>query len=361
MIVENTLNTLIDRHIAEQAFSGVVFVQEAGTQPYVRAAGLACMSHSISNGPETRFPTASVTKMFTAVAVLQLVERGEIALDTCAVPYLGLAGTKLPADMTVYHLLTHTSGMASYFDDNEDSAANFEAVWADRPTYSFRRLADFLPLFSDEAPLARPGQEFRYCDAGYIVLGLIVERASGMPYFDYVRANVFARAGMDRTDFLPLDGTDEDVANAYIPVIEPEGRIGGWRKNIFAVPAYGASDGGAFATGPDMAKFLKALRESRLLSPKMTQEMLTPRVEDQPCELGTWKYGYGLYFLVSRDGEVIRYGHTGEDPGVSCRVYHYPGPGVDAIVLGNRSECAGLLGWDIQRLILEGGAGGNRC
>lgn len=357
MIQESVLDALIEKHVNEKAFSGVVLVREADAEPYIRATGLACISHKVLNRPATRFATASVTKMFTAAAVLQLIESGDLTLDTKAVPYLGLGGTKLSKDMTVYHLLTHTSGMASYFDDDENSAANFEAVWADLPSYSFRQLSDFLPLFSNEPPLAEPGREFKYCDAGYIMLGLIIERASGTSYFDYVRRNVFARAGMQRSDFLALDGTAPDVAEAYIPITDSEGRTGGWRKNIFAVPAYGASDGGAFATGRDLAKFLRALRDSHLLSAEMTQEMLTPRIEDQPCDLGTWRYGFGLYFLVSRDGEVIRYGHTGEDPGVSCRVYHYPRSGIDVIILGNRSECAGLLGWDIQTLILE--AGGN--
>jgi CubicO group peptidase (beta-lactamase class C family) len=360
MIQEAQLNALVDRHVGEHSFSGVVLLEGPHAMPYLRAAGFASLSHRVQNGPETRFATASVTKMLTSVAVLQLIESGDIALDTRAVSYLGLAGTKLSTDITVYHLLTHTSGMASYFDDTGDSEANFEKVWADRPTYAFRQLADFLPLFSDETPLAAPGKEFKYCDAGYILLGLMIERASGLSYFDYVRRNVFARAGMDGSDFLPLDGTDADVADAYIPITDSEGRIGGWRKNIFAVPAYGASDGGAYATAPDMVRFLKALRKSRLLSPEMTQEMLTPRVEDQVCELGTWKYGYGLYFLQSQDGAVVRYGHTGEDPGVSCRVYHYPGEGIDVVILGNRSGCAGLLGWDIQNLILKAVRGSGR-
>jgi CubicO group peptidase (beta-lactamase class C family) len=362
MIRREKLDTLVDRHTERHAFSGVVLLEDGDGDRYLRTAGYANRTHRVLNSPETRFATASVTKMFTAASIMQLIENGSIDLDTLAADYLGLSGTNLSRAVTIYHLLTHTSGMANYFDDSQDSAANFEQVWADRPSYSFRSLSAFLPLFADESPLAKPGKRFEYCDAGYIMLGLVIEKASGLSYFDYVRRNIFSKADMGQSDFLTLDGTDENVAEAYVPITDRQGRITGWRKNIFAVPVLGASDGGAFATAADMVRFLRALRQGKLMSTEMTKEMLTPRVEDQPTEIGVWKYGYGMYFLVAGDGTVLRYGHTGEDPGVSCRVYHYPGPDLDMIILGNQSECAGWLGLDIQALILEmgGRAGGGR-
>ncbi len=349
-----TIDSLVDKQAKDGGFSGVVLLHGQEGEIYVRAVGLAHRGHDVANAPDTHFGIASVTKMITAVATLQLIETGRIGFDTRAVEYLGLSDAQISPDVTVYHLLTHTSGMATYFDDTGDESANYEKIWQETANYSIRNLSDFLPLFAHSPPISQPGGGFRYCDAGYIVLGLVIERASDLSYFEYVKENVFEAAGMHGSGFLALDGIDENVAEGYIPIKDSDDTAIGWKKNIYAIPAFSASDGGAFCTAGDMARFLKALREGALLSESMTREVLTPRVDDQVTEDGTWKYGYGMWFLVDKQGSMVRYGHSGEDPGVSCRVYHYPGQGIDMIILGNQSYCAGTLSPAIHDAIIRG-------
>ena len=237
--------------------------------------------------------------------------------------------------------------MGDYFNDDMPDA--YEKVWKDIPNYSIRKLEDILPLFINSPPVFPPGEKFMYCDAGYILLGMIVEKASGISYFVRVRQNVFQRAGMENSDFLSLDLINPNIADGYIPVKDASGKVVDWKKNIYAVPVCGASDGGAFITAEDAWKFMSGLRGKKLLSEDLTNEIFTPRVDDTEG----WKYGYGMWFETDKGQSIIRYGHSGEDPGVSCRLYYYPAACVDVAILGNRSFCAGSVMERINNTITE--------
>ena len=249
--------------------------------------------------------------MFTAVAVLQLVEAGKLELHTRVVGYLGLEDTTLPEEVTVYHLLTMTSGLADWFDESGDWEADWAALRREHPLYLFRRHEDYVPLFVNKPPVAKVGGH-HYNNAGYILLGLMIEKASGMSYFDFVRRHIFERARMTRSDFLALEAVDAEVAEGYVPVMD-DGAVTGWKKNIYLATPEGAADGGATSTVDDLERFATALREGRLLSPEMTREMLTPKVleDDEPFRGYTWKYGYGLFFLLDEQDQIVRWGHTG--------------------------------------------------
>ena len=127
----------------------------------------------------------------------------------------------------------------------------------------------------------------------------------------------------------------------------------GWKKNIYAVTVGPAADGGPTSTVDDLIRFAQALRNGTLLSPALTQEMLTPQVQqDEENYRGyTWMYGYGNIFLLDENGQVVRWGHTGKEDGISCRLYRYPQEKMDVVILGNQSWCAGRLGWEIHDLI----------
>ena len=208
--------------------------------------------------------------------------------------------------------------------------------------------ADSLPLFVHLPPLAPPGGAHTYSNAGYILLALMIERASGMRYFDYVRQNVFARAGMTASDFVDADAIQDDLAEGYIRDGES-----GWKRNIYHITAGAAGDGGCTSSAGDLCRFMKELREGRLLGDAMTRDMLTPKVlaDDDPAQGLSWKYSYGLFHAVDRDGSVVRYGLPGEEEGISCRLYHYPRHQLDVAVLANQSACAGKLALAIQNVI----------
>ncbi len=342
---------------SKQEFSGVVLLKNGDDVLFSGAYGYASRAWKVRNVLETRFATASITKMFTAVSVLQLIDGRKVAFEDRAVDLLPLQNTSIPQDVTVYHLLTHTSGIGDYFDESEsDTADDYEKVWKDVPCYSIKTLSDFLPLIVNQPPRFQAGREFSYSDAGFILLGLIVEKASGMSYHDYVIENVFRKAGMMRSGFFATDGVESDVAEGYLAVKDTEEQVTGWRSNIFCVPSVGASDGGAFTTAHDLARFMRTLRNRELLSHDMTGEMFTPRVHMADDEGITWRYCYGLYCL-SVDDSILAYGHGGSDPGVSASAYYYHDADIDAVVLGNQSDCAVAVTGKIREMMMNDATG----
>lgn len=337
---------MVGRFTEKDLFSGVVLLARDGHPLYQKACGEANRLCGIPNRMETRFATASVTKMFTAVAVVQMIEAGKLAWNTPVVSYLGLENSAIDKGVTTAHLLTHTAGIADYINDEDPTG--FESLWKLIGPAAVDSPRKLLPFFMDAGPVHAPGAGFGYNNAGYILLGLMLEKATGLPYDEVIRRQVFQRAGMNHSDFIPLSRVVTDLAEGYIPLRDGENFLMGWERNIFSLPAYGLPDGGAYCTAWDLVHFLRALRGGGLLSAPFTQLMLTPHVGVEK----SWKYGYGLWFDVEED-TLLRYGHTGEDPGVSARAYHYPLFNLDLVILGNQSYCAGDLDWQLHQIIME--------
>jgi CubicO group peptidase (beta-lactamase class C family) len=355
MIFRERLNQLLIDTNKEERFSGVVLIQRDDDTLFEAVHGYANRSWKVKNQLDTRFRIASISKMFTAVAVLQLIDEGKLALDSSVIECLDLRNTKIPKEATVYHMLTMTSGIADWFDESGD----WEEEWADlcrkHPIYLFRKNEDYLPLFVDQAPIAPVGEKHQYNGAGYILLGLVIERLSGVSYFDYVRRHIFTKAQMLRSDFIALDDVYDEVATGYISIQDENENIIGWKKNIYSTTPEAAADGGATSTAVDLVKFCHGLRNGLLLSTKMTEEMLTPKViaNEEQYRGYIWKYGYSNFFILDQDEQIVRWGHTGEEDGVSCRLYYYPKENLDVVILANQSWSAGSLGWKIHDLIGE--------
>lgn len=348
------VDQLITSKDHDEQFSGAVLVRRGEEELFQGAYGYASRSWKITNTIETRFRIASISKLFTAVAILQLIGANKISLDSRVKECLGLENTTIPDEATVYHMLTMTSGIADWFEESGDWEENWAALCREHPIYLFRRNENYLPLFVNKLPLFPVGEKHQYNGAGYILLGLVIEKVSGISYFDYVRRYIFEKAQMARSDFLSLDGVYDEVAEGYIPATT-DGQVRGWKKNIYSATPEAAADGGATSTADDLCRFFRALREGQLLSAQWTQEMLTPKVLERTERLRgyTWKYGYGNFFLLDDSGQVLRWGHTGEEDGVSCRLYYYPKQGLDVVILGNQSWSAGTLAWEIHDLILS--------
>jgi CubicO group peptidase (beta-lactamase class C family) len=324
----------LEKLAARDEFTGSVLVTAGDERLFAGAYGYANRACRAPCTLDTRFDTASVTKLFTAVAVLQQIERGAFALDTSAIGYLGLTGTTISPEVTAYHLLTHTSGIAD--DADEIDGERFEDLFVDRPTYTFTEPAHHLPNFVTKPPRFAPGEDCRYCNAGYILLGLMVERATGGSYREYVQANVFDRAGMTRSAFLRMDIVEPDVAEGVEAIRDDDGTVTGWRRNIFSYPPIGDPAGGAYTTVGDLTAFHRALVEGELLGPASTAAMLKPHAQDKDK-----KYlpnGYGLEFRTEADGRVRYYEKEGVNVGVSALLRHYPGHaagnGITLAVLG---------------------------
>jgi len=354
MVFNESLEQLLIDTSQDEKFSGAVLIQQNEDPLFEAVYGYANRSWKVKNRMDTRFRIASISKMFTAVAVLQLIDEGKLSLDTKVAECLNLEGTKIPEQATIYHMLTMTSGMADWFDESGNWEENWAKLIKENPIYLFRRNEDYLPLFIDEEPVFPLGKKHQYNGAGYILLGLLIERLSGFSYFDYIQRHVFSKANMLQSDFLALDDVSGAVAEGYFSITDKEENIIGWKKNIYSTTPAAAADGGATSTAADLVNFSQALRNGLLLSPKMTQEMLAPKVisNDELFRGYSWKYGYGNYFILDQDENIIRWGHTGEEDGVSCRLYYYPKENLDVIILANQSWCAGSLGWKIHDLII---------
>lgn len=312
----------------ESEFSGAVFVQENGETVFGRGYEFANRSEKISNTISTRFGMASGCKIFTAVAVCQLVEKGIISFDTPLKECLDISFPEFNPNITVHHLLTHSSGIADYFD--EEVMDDFEELWKDRPTYNIRSPKDFLPMFQNGKMEFSPGEKFKYNNAGFIVLGLIVEQQSGMSFTEYVEKNIFAQCEMNDSGYFAMDQLPEGTAYGYI--YNEENNT--YRTNIFSVPIIGGPDGGAFTTAPDMAKFWTALLGYKLLNKEITEKLLMTHIQvDEDGEYGFY-YGYGVW-IVKKNNEILRYFVMGEDPGVDLISSIYPKDGVQITVISN--------------------------
>ena len=176
--------------------------------------------------------------------------------------------------------------------------------------------------------------------------------AEDLAGYEAVRQRVFAPAGMTGADFIPLDAVADNLAEGYVPQENEAGQTT-WQKNIYSTTPAAAGDGGAVATAVDLHNFSAALRNGRLLSPERTQAMLTPHIQQKetPMRGYFWHYGFGNEFVFDPQKQLLRWGHTGEEDGVSCRFYHYPAQQLDVVILGNQSWCAGALGWQLHDLI----------
>lgn len=352
----NHLSRKFAQRARQNEFSGAVLVRQGETDLFQRAYGFANRTWKVKNRPTMRFRIASVGKMFTAAAILQLIEAGNLSLETRVSDYLDLAGTKIPPVVTVYHLLTMTSGIADW--SNEESET-FEADWAqfcrNHPLYLFRCDADYLPVFARLEPYGSVGEKHRYNGAGFMLLGLLIEKITGQTYFDAIRQRIFAPASMTDTDFLDLDDVVPNVAEGYVPVLDDDEKITGWMKNYYATTAGPAADGGATSTLEDLARFSEALRGGKLVAPELVHQMTAPQVvESDDNYLGfQWRYGFGCFVLLDEAGETVRWGHTGEEEGVSCRLWYYPKHDATVVILGNQSSCAGQISRDIQEWVLK--------
>ncbi|MCJ7623009.1 MAG: beta-lactamase family protein, partial [Anaerolineaceae bacterium] len=276
MNANNSLNQLFQELEEKDQYSGVLLITQGTAELFSGTYGYASRSWKIKNTLDMRFDTASITKLFTSVAALQLIDQGLFALDTGVIDFLALDGTNISKEVNVFHLLTHTSGIGD--DCEEENGEDYEDLWKTKPNYSISMTEDFLPQFIHKPPNFPPGQGCRYCNCGFVLLGLMIEKATGLTYRDYVRKNVFEKARMVHSDFFRMNQAHENVAEGCDPIRDEDGNTVDWKKNIYSYPPIGSPDGGAHVTAGDLDRFLRAVKAGELLSPQLTEAFLTPQV-----------------------------------------------------------------------------------
>ncbi len=312
----------------DETFSGSVMITK-GSRPLVKTAlGFANRADAMQNTIDTRFGIASGCKLFTAIAICQLAEQGKISFDSMLKDCLDIKFAGFDETITLHHLLIHSAGVPDYFD--EEIMDDFEDLWKQTPMYLLRKLEDFLPMFQDGKMMFPPGEKFHYNNAGYILLGLIIEQQTGLTFQEYVEREIFEPCGMERSGYFALDRLPGNTAYGYI-----EMGGGSYKTNIYSIPARGGADGGAFVTAPDMVKLWDGLLDYKLLSEEYTRLLMTPHIR---VKEGV-SYGYGMW-LNDRDGSICKYHVMGYDPGVNFHSAYYPDGDARVVIASNMSSGA---------------------
>lgn len=335
----NDLRTGLDGSVDRHSFSGVISIYQGDTPLYETAAGYADRSNRIANTLGTRFGIASGTKFFTALAIGRLIAAGKLDFTTRLKDCLAYDFPRYAPEITIRHLLNHTSGIPDYYD--EESITDFDNFSLDTPWYDLRGPRDYLPLFPDADMKFSPGERFSYSNGGYIVLGVVVEELSGMKYQEFVEREIFQPIGMNRSGYFAMNRLPEETALGYVK--EP----GGWRTNIYNLPIVGASDGGAFTTVQDLAILWNAFRSNEILPKELVDLYAAPRAKAKGE--GEHLYsGYGLWIRDEPDGRHETF-ITGCDAGVSFKSSLYRDNDLRVTVISNSTDGA----WPVLRDIAD--------
>ncbi|MEC0302090.1 serine hydrolase domain-containing protein [Terribacillus saccharophilus] len=315
------LKNKLEKVAKEIGFSGVAYVEE-DQESFFFQNGYANKQDKLAFDKHTRFGIASGAKIFTAVAIAKLVEQGRLDFQSKLADCLSIVFPYFHQDVTIHYLLTHTSGIPDYFDEEEMD--DFEELWQTLPMYRVRSGEDFLPLFQDKKMMFSPGERFHYNNAAFIVLGLVVEELAGEPFTSFVQKHIFDPAGMTEAGYFAFDKLPGNTAIGYIKEKDE------YRSNIYALPVRGGADGGVYVSASDMARFWDALNQYKLLNAEFTEELLKPHIQvDEDSS-----YGYGVW--IKKDAERIKkYYVVGFDPGVSFHSAYYPETGRKVVVPSN--------------------------
>lgn len=332
----DTLPAAIEEQHRKNPFCGVIHVSYQDTPLFSHAYGLANHSDHLPNRLNTRFGIASGGKIFTATAIGQLVSNLQLRFEQPIREIIpGLLPNLDPA-ITIEHLLTHTSGIPDYFD--EETETDYEACWHDTPVYRMRSAMDFIPLVRDLEMKLKPGERFSYSNMGFVLLGLIVEKVSGIRFQDYIEQKIFGPAWMRSSGYFASDNMPEHCATGYI-----DHEDGGWHANIFSIPVIGHGDGGTFTTAADMGRFWKALFSNTYFDTDILTRVIHPYIPTEPE--GSTHYGYGVW--IDQYKEQTCYSVVGEDPGVEFYSGYYPDHQLQVTLLSNTN---GAL-WKMSRVI----------
>ncbi len=307
----------MDRQAESLSFSGAALVARDGKILLQRGYGLADRQSKRPNTEQTRFRIASITKEFTAVAILLLQARGKLDVRDHVCDYI----SDCPAawgDITLHQLLAHTSGIREHYADPSYPA------WQETPVTPVEDMERFAAWPLEFAP----GTSWKYSNSGYVVLGLIIERVSGMPYGQFLEENIFAPLGMRDTGYLEPRDLAAGYGNSFeIPTA------------VHADPSVDYAAGGLYSTVGDLYLWDRALFNDQFLSPGLRAMAFTPYVH-VPGSSGLDNVGYGYGFMIGQlrqpcsSQSVILHGGLAE--GYSAMNAYFPDEQVAIVLLGNQ-------------------------
>lgn len=294
---------VVRKQAEETSFTGAVSVFSKNEPLYEEAFGYADIAEKRRNNVNTRFAIASGTKFFTALGIGTLIDKGKLSLDTPVKEIFGKDLTYVDSQATIANLLSHTSGIFDYYDEELD--IDWENYFVDIPWFQLETPSDYLPLFDGKVPKFSPGERYSYSNGGYVFLGIIIEKITGQVYRNYIHENVFVPAGMNDSGFFSFTRLPENTAWGYKP-----NKDGTFDTNIYNLPIRGASDGGMYTTVGDIRRVWKSFHDYKILSEELTEDYMTPHavINDR------FSYGYGVYMRKHLDRSMVFF--QGGDAGV---------------------------------------------
>jgi CubicO group peptidase (beta-lactamase class C family) len=332
--IARELETLVKKLADADVFSGTVLLAKDGVPVFKGAYGTANKDFNVPNRIDTKFNLGSMNKMFTAVSIAQLVERGKLSFDDPLSKFLPDFPDKASAEkIKIKHLLSHTAGLGGYFSRQ----------WNEASRASYRTVDDMMKrAAADEKLLFEPGARWQYSNTGMLVLGKVIEIASGQNYYDYVRENIAKPAGMVNSDCYELDKVNPNLAIGYDKEYTDKGIT--FTNNIFAHVMRGGPQGGGYSTVEDLLKFDIALRSNKLVGAEYVKLLLSAK-----SELKSPNYGYG--FQIDNERQIA--GHSGGFIGINANLDMFLGTGWTAIMMSNYSRGAQPIEQKMRELVLS--------
>jgi CubicO group peptidase (beta-lactamase class C family) len=349
----NELDTLIQSLILKNKVAGVAFgIQIGDAIPNTREYGFSDLAVKTKVAPMLQFRIASITKPFTATAILKLVEQKKLSLND----KLGTFFQDYPngKNISIYQLLSHTSGIPNWWDGElpEGTPKNFPMCT--HPHQYLQRMK--------KSALFAPGEFYSYSNTGYVLLGEIIEKISGKSYDDFLRENIFVPAGMTKTEIEHIERSSEQWVKGYaidttrtVPFVEPE---------VYHMPF---AAGGLRSTVLDLLKFIKALNTEKIISAASVREMTSYALlkSGRPVYEGrynstatrsqenTEKIGYGLGFKLREHNQLPVYYHDGGIAGFQSYLIHVPKNNTTIVLLANTEDALVQVLKDIRQIATE--------
>ncbi len=336
-----SINELVEDLAAKDRFSGTVLIAQGDKILYQKAVGFSDQDQQRKNTIDTKFNLGSMNKMFTSIAIAQLVEKNKLKYSDKVMAYLPNLPEKIFGKITIEQLLTHTSGTGDFFDNPKFMEIKDTA----------KTIATYVNLGLNEPLSFEPGTKFQYSNYGYVLLGAVIESISKMTYFQYVEEFIFSVANMKHTASYERDQVNENLAIGYaapppMPNQGPKPMSGNITRepNTKLIEVKGNSAGGGYSTAIDLHQYALALLSGKLVSKQSVDTITKGRVNlpmpPMPANakpLPPIKYGFGFGELYKNEVRII--GHNGGAPGVDAQMDIYPDLGYTVIVLANYDRC----------------------
>ena len=341
------IKAFMNKLAAADAFSGTLLIAKDGKPIFKTVHGLANKAYNVPNRIDTKLNIASIGKMFTAISILQLAEQGKLSFtDTVAKHLPDYPNKRVAEKVTIHHLLTHSSGMGDFHGPKFILRKGI-----------LRQVRDYFPLFVDEQLSFEPGAGCQYSNAGYVLLGAIIEKVSGENYYDYVRTHIFEPAKMVDTDYFETDLDTPNLATGYTNFVDLgddyfEFHLGQRRNTSLINWAKGNPAGGASSTVDDLLRFTLALRGNKLIGAKSVELMTTNKIFFRKYDASEVYYGYGVELENINGKRVI--GHGGGDLGISSGVRWYPDSGNYTMIIMSNYDRGGIItNFKLQEMIIS--------